>query len=54
MLLKVDKGIFGCKKFDSVTGMSFAVGLPSCETALHNAKMIGLFCRNFKVVYKSV
>ena len=52
MLLQMYEGIFGCKKFDSVTSMLFAVGLTSCETMMHNAKMI--FCWNFEVVHNNV
>ena len=37
---KCMKAFFGYRKYDSVTNMLLVLGLPSCDTIWHNAKVV--------------
>jgi len=38
------KAFFGLRKHDSVTNMLLVLGLPSCDTICHNAKVVFNSC----------
>jgi len=41
---KYMKSFFGYRKYDSVTNMMLVLGLPSCDTIWHNAKIVFNSC----------
>ena len=41
---KCMKAFFGYRKYDSVTNMLLVLGLPSCDTIWHNAKVVFNSC----------
>ena len=41
---KCMKAFFGCRKYDNVTSMLLVLGLPSCDTIWHNAKVVFNSC----------